>query len=1318
MNHAFPGDVVRQARKGLEAYDSAAFMIEEIDHICRQEPAFAGTVSKRQVLGCPFGQFGNRGDAVEPFGAFEGFFEGTAIPFDDVSAEGVFEIFLEGAIHVFTLEMAVQGSIEEEIKHAARFCFASIGFNRMDDVVRCDGGEFDVDFSDDTDSRAPFDVGEGQPFEIFDDPGEVFRILAVGFAFQDGFGRFFLPGAVEGFRAARFFFIGSGPIEAHLEGIAIDYCLDESDAKACGEFEARLGFEALGIQGNDRNLGESCFVQCFMDESDVVGSSAHAAGLAHHEGCLVQVIHARFQGPEEGTDGNDGGIAGIIIDAGKAFVDIRVDWGQHMDVVAIGSGCSFDQWEVNGGHFRNEDGEVFFHFLGEGGFRIENGSGFCIFFHSFFDGGFEGTETDSYGSQVQTLIDLEAGIESSPFAHDFLDLIGDDRIQTAAERVQFYQFQIGMAGDVVGCFIQTAVPGPLIHDAEIREFSAHHGYAVFGKDGHTQLIDEVRNGMVHRGVHMIGSAGENDADEVFFFDFFQDPFRFLIQFLFVFLFCPAAFANGRIDFITFDAKGFEEFLQPSVQGIGMEGQEGMVESGFVFRKDFVHVRLDIFRIGGYHGAVITVRGSFFRPFINAGIPDEVGMPFGKVIDMGMSQFGREAFGVGWNGFHGFCRNVSELFRGKKDAIAQFREESMPEGIIFVEIHGPRDAYGAAGGLFGREGPAMENLVIFPAVNIGQGRVGRGLAGEHDGSSPFAAVSGYESPAVIEFRDGDHAVISAARAPFHFIGVGEGCQFFRGDQGGNMAFGAGIFRDEGNPVSSHEACHIGTDHMAVQKFFESPEDRIIIERTALDDHLISKVRRLAETDDFIEGIFDDGVGKAGRNIGHGNAVFLGFPDTGIHENRAAGSQVYGVGGFQGNLREGLDIHAQGLGKGIQEGAAARRAGFIQKDFIHGSIFDAAAFHILSADIQNGGYVGKEMLRPAIMSHGFHFTDIGLEGPFDQFFAITGDAGAGNGYAFRKLCVEVGEDFSRSGERRAFISCVVFVKNISIPIEEDRFNGGRAGIDAEPYGAFCFGNIGPGCMETAVTVYEFSVFFFIDKEGVQRFGNAEIHVFFLFHFRKPGVQVERLVMAGRNSGTDGYIQFPMVRDDHIFISDVQGLLEPFAESGLESERPAEEGHFSVHRPPAGETGNSLVHHGLEDGKGDIFMGNAFIQESLDIGLRKNAAAGSDGVNLLCLRSQLTETGSIYGKKGSHTVDKSSRTPGTGPVHPLIHAISKVGDFFIFPAQFDDHIRIGMESLDRFRLRQDFLGKRKAHEPGKSHTAGPGNGCGDAAAGEFLL
>lgn len=172
----------------------------------------------------------------------------------------------------------------------------------------------------------------------------------------------------------------------------------------------------------------------------------------------------------------------------------------------------------------------------------------------------------------------------------------------------------------------------------------------------------------------------------------------------------------------------------------MERQEGMEKAGAVFREDFIHIGLDGFRVGCDHGAVEGVGSAFIGAFVDAGVPDEIRFSPGQVIDVGMGQFDGEAFGVGRDGFHGFGGDAADLSGRSDDTVAETGEKSMPIREILVHIHRPGDTHGSSCGFLGGQALPVENFVIFPAVYIGQGGMGRCLSGEHDRGASFAAVA--------------------------------------------------------------------------------------------------------------------------------------------------------------------------------------------------------------------------------------------------------------------------------------------------------------------------------------------------------------------------------------------------------------------------------------------------------------------------------------------------------------------------------------------------------------------------------------------------
>ena len=156
-----------------------------------------------------------------------------------------------------------------------------------------------------------------------------------------------------------------------------------------------------------------------------------------------------------------------------------------------------------------------------------------------------------------------------------------------------------------------------------------------------------------------------------------------------------------------------------------------------------------------------------------------------------------------------------------------------------------------------------------------------------------------------------------------------------------------------------------------------------------------------------------------------------------------------------------------------------------------------------------------------------------------------------------------------------------------------------------------------------------------------------------------------MHRRHRRADGYVELSVVGNDHILVRDVERFLETFPQHGLECQRASEERHLPVDRAAAGETGNRLIHHRLENRQRDVCVRRAFIQKRLDVRLRKDAAARRDGIHPLCLLGELPEARRVHRKERRHAVDESPRPAGASTIHALIHPAAQVRDLLILAA-----------------------------------------------------
>ena len=132
----------------------------------------------------------------------------------------------------------------------------------------------------------------------------------------------------------------------------------------------------------------------------------------------------------------------------------------------------------------------------------------------------------------------------------------------------------------------------------------------------------------------------------------------------------------------------------------------------------------------------------------------------------------------------------------------------------------------------------------------------------------------------------------------------------------------------------------------------------------------------------------------------------------------------------------------------------------------------------------------------------------------------------------------------------------------------------------------------------------------------------------------------------------------------------------------------------RPPLRQIADRLVHHRLKNRQSNIRLGDPVVDQRLNIRLGKNAAAGSDRINLLPLLRQRVKSRRVRGKKRRHMVDKRARSPGAVPVHALLRRLPEIRDLRVLAAQLYRRIRLRNEGFHRRRAGDDLLHKRQPH------------------------
>ena len=166
---------------------------------------------------------------------------------------------------------------------------------------------------------------------------------------------------------------------------------------------------------------------------------------------------------------------------------------------------------------------------------------------------------------------------------------------------------------------------------------------------------------------------------------------------------------------------------------------------------------------------------------------------------------------------------------------------------------------------------------------------------------------------------------------------------------------------------------------------------------------------------------------------------------------------------------------------------------------------------------------------------------------------------------------------------------------------------------------------------------------------------------------------------------------------------------AQLGEVLQRAAQEGDVAADGTAARQTRDGLGHDSLEDGSGHVLGAGALVEQRLDVGLGKDAAAAGDGIDGGGVGRELVEATGIGVEQGCHLIDERARTAGAGAVHALLDAVIEVDDLGVLATQLDGNIGGRDKGLDGAFAGDDLLDKLQVEPLGQQQAARAGNGAG---------
>ncbi len=329
----------------------------------------------------------------------------------------------------------------------------------------------------------------------------------------------------------------------------------------------------------------------------------------------------------------------------------------------------------------------------------------------------------------------------------------------------------------------------------------------------------------------------------------------------------------------------------------------------------------------------------------------------------------------------------------------------------------------------------------------------------------------------------------------------------------------------------------------------------------------------------------------------------------------------------------------------------------------------------------------------------------EGVADQVLAVPGDGRAAQDHPVAAAGVDLPQLRQDDLDGVALVGVVEGVEDGARRVDDDNLGGGGPGVDAEIGLAPIRREVPGGDAHGGVAGGEGVVIGLAGEERVHRIDGRGVlgGVFEQAHERVEVLRVARLGAQGR---ADGGEAVAVLREDRVLCVEPQGLHEPLPQALEEVERPAEEDDLPGQLAALGQTGDGLIDHGLEDGRSDVLLPPALVEDGLDVALGEDAAAGGDGIDLLVAEGQLVQLAHGDVEQGGHLVDEGPCAAGTGAVHAFLQGPAEEDDLGVLAAELDDGVGAGDEGPHRGGGGVDLLDEVQPGGLGHAEAGGAGD------------
>ena len=377
-------------------------------------------------------------------------------------------------------------------------------------------------------------------------------------------------------------------------------------------------------------------------------------------------------------------------------------------------------------------------------------------------------------------------------------------------------------------------------------------------------------------------------------------------------------------------------------------------------------------------------------------------------------------------------------------------------------------------------------------------------------------------------------------------------------------------------------------------------------------------------------------------------------------------------------------------------------------LNDAVFDLQTLHVLAANIKNEINVWDKCLSTAQVSNSLNLARVCTQSLNQDALTITGGCDVTDDAVGRHLVVDGVHNLASGTQNVAVVIVVPGIKQLALLANNCSLHSGRTCVDADEHASVVVGQLALGDYFLVVTSLEVVKVLLSSKEWVQASNLGALDVLEVVQCLHDLRKGNWSVGLARQSSARCNKEVGVLWQDDVLIVQVKRDVEATAQLREVLQRAAEKRDVAADGVSTGQARNGLVCNSLEDGSSDVGRSSTLVEQRLNVGLSKNAAARCNWVDLLNVFCQLVEAGCVGLEERRHLVDKRTGTTCAGTVHALLNAVVKVDDLCVLAAQLNGYVSLRNQRLNSALGSDDLLDKLQVKPLCQQHSARTGD-CG---------